>query len=67
MGGSNGIKDWDMLRPLLVMALATKFYYIYSMLTRAQTYLLRTESQKKWALKAIQTQSKTSKDGAKDD
>lgn len=48
MGGSSGIKDWDMLRPLLVMAIATKLYYIYSMLKRAQTYLLKTENKKKW-------------------
>ncbi len=53
MGGSNGIKDWDMLRPLLVMALATKFYFIYSMLSRAQSYLLKTEQNKKWVQQAI--------------
>ncbi len=51
--GESGIKDWDMLRPLLVMALATKFYYIYSMLNRAQTHLLKTEQNKNWVKKAL--------------
>ncbi len=51
--GSTGIKDWDMLRPLLVMAFATKFYYGYSMLHRARSYLLHTESQKQWAQAAL--------------
>ncbi len=46
--GTSGIKDWDMLRPLLVMALATKFYYGYSMLHRARSYLLKTEYKKQW-------------------
>jgi len=40
---------WDMLRPLIYMAFATKFYYGYSMLKRARMYLLETESNKKWA------------------
>ncbi len=39
---------WEMLRPLLTMAVATKFYYGYSMLKRARTYLLETEQQKRW-------------------
>lgn len=51
MGGNSGIKEWSMLRPLLVMALATKFYYLYSMLHRARTYLLRTEQKKSWVTK----------------
>ena len=53
MGGSNGIKDWSMLRPLLVMAVATKFYYAYSMLIRAHTHLFRTERKKKWVKLAL--------------
>lgn len=57
MGGSSGIQDWDMLRPLLVMALATKFYYIYSMLTRAQTFLLKTERKKQWVAEAVNNQN----------
>ena len=44
---------WDMLRPLLYMAFATKFYYGYSMLKRARLYLLETESQKKWTQTVI--------------
>ncbi len=39
---------WNMLRPLLIMAFATKFYYGYSMLKRARIYLLETESHKRW-------------------
>jgi len=39
---------WEMLRPLLVMAFATKFYYGYSMLKRARIFLLETEGHKKW-------------------
>src|SRR5690606_21654418 len=57
MGGNTGIKDWSMLRPLVVMALATKFYYMYSMLARARNYLLRTEEQKSWVIKAVNKQS----------
>lgn len=57
MGGNSGIKEWSMLRPLLVMALATKFYYMYSMLARARNYLLRTEEQKSWVIKAVNKQS----------
>ncbi len=57
LNGSSGIKDWSMLRPLLVMALATKFYYIYSMFTRARNYLLKTESNKKWVAQAIEVKS----------
>ncbi|MCX7554515.1 heme ABC transporter permease CcmC [Marinicella sp. S1101] len=56
-GGSEGIHSWDMLRPLLVMALATKFYYIYSMLTRAHTYLLKTEAKKQWVAQAVSKKS----------
>ena len=48
LGGNSGIKEWSMLRPLLVMALATKFYYLYSMMHRARNYLLRTEQNKSW-------------------
>ncbi|MCB1595708.1 MAG: heme ABC transporter permease, partial [Xanthomonadales bacterium] len=39
---------WEMLRPLLIMAFATKFYYGYSMLKRARIFLLETEQHKKW-------------------
>ena len=39
---------WEMLRPLLTMAVATKFYYGYSMLKRARIHLLETEQHKKW-------------------
>ena len=39
---------WDMLRPLLTLAVATKIYYAYSMLKRARIFLLETEQQKKW-------------------
>jgi len=39
---------WEMLRPLLTMAFATKFYYGYSMLKRARLFLLETEQQKRW-------------------
>jgi heme exporter protein C len=64
MGGSNGIQDWDMLRPLLVMALATKFYYLYSMLSRAQSYLLHTEQHKNWVSKALGLTARTRQGGA---
>ena len=64
MGGSSGIKDWDMLRPLLVMALATKFYYLYSMLSRAQSYLLNTEQRKNWVVKALGLPGKNNQRGA---
>ena len=53
LGGNSGIKEWSMLRPLLVMALATKFYYVYSMLHRARNYLLRTEQKKSWVMKQL--------------
>jgi len=56
MGGANGIKDWDMLRPLLVMALGTKFYYIYTMFSRSQYYLLKTEQQKNWVNQVIENE-----------
>jgi len=39
---------WDMARPLISMAFATKFYYGYSMLKRARMHVLEVESQKKW-------------------
>jgi heme exporter protein C len=39
---------WEMARPLLIMAFATKFYYGYSMLKRARLFLLETEQHKKW-------------------
>jgi heme exporter protein C len=39
---------WEMMRPLLTMAFATKFYYGYSMLKRARIFLLETEQHKKW-------------------
>jgi len=53
MGGASGIQDWSMLRPLLVMALATKFYYIYVLLKRAQTYLMKTEQNKQWVKNVV--------------
>ncbi len=57
LGGSTGIQGWGMLRPLLVMAFATKFYYLYAMLTRAQTYLFKTERKKKWVKQALTDQT----------
>ncbi len=47
---------WSMLRPLLVMALACKFYYGYSLLSRARLYLLNTEMHKKWVADVAQEQ-----------
>lgn len=59
--GGSGIKDWDMLRPLLVMAIATKFYYGYSMLHRARSYLLKTEAKKQWVAEAMGVSEKKKK------
>ena len=42
---------WDMLWPLLTMALATKLYYAASLFRRAQTDLLDLESGKDWVRK----------------
>ena len=39
---------WDMLWPLLVMTLATKFYYAASLLRRSRTDLLELEGGKDW-------------------
>lgn len=61
--GESGIKDWDMLRPLLVMALATKFYYIHSMLCRAQSHLLKTEQDKNWVKLALTGERKDKTQG----
>ena len=44
---------WEMMRPLLIMAFATKFYYGYSMLKRARIFLLETEQHKKWVQKEV--------------
>lgn len=54
----SSIRDWGMLRPLLVMALATKFYYIYSMCSRAQLHILETEKSKQWVQKTISKKAK---------
>ncbi|MCF6289218.1 MAG: heme ABC transporter permease [Proteobacteria bacterium] len=51
---------WDMLRPLLIMAVATKLYYGYSMLKRARIYLLETEQQKRWAQDVVMLAEKQS-------
>lgn len=48
---------WEMLRPLLFLAFATKLYYGYSMLKRARIFLLETEQQKRW----VQTEIMESK------
>jgi hypothetical protein len=44
-------------------ALASKFYYIYSMLTRAQSYLLRTESKKRYSRVIKKTKPNTQHPG----
>ena len=49
---------WEMMRPLLTMAFATKFYYGYSMLKRARIFLLETEQHKKWVQKEITGEQK---------
>lgn len=48
---------WEMARPLITMAFATKFYYAYSMLKRARLYLLETEAHKKWVAETITGES----------
>ncbi|MCF6301104.1 MAG: heme ABC transporter permease CcmC [Proteobacteria bacterium] len=55
--GGSSIKDWDMLRPLLVMALGTKFYYLYSVLARSRLHLLETEMSKQWVKKELTGES----------
>jgi heme exporter protein C len=45
--------DSKMLWPLLIMALATKFYYAYSVLARAQVMLLTQERGKAWVQSLI--------------
>lgn len=44
---------WEMLRPLLTMAFATKLYYGYSLLKRARIHLLEAEQHKKWTQSLI--------------
>lgn len=50
----SSIRDWDMLRPLLVMAIGTKFYYLYSLCIRARIFLMETEKHKQWVHKTLQ-------------
>ena len=47
---------WDMLWPLLTMALATKLYYAASLFRRAQTDLLDLESGKDWVRKIAESE-----------
>jgi heme exporter protein C len=42
--------DSSMVWPLLVMALATKLWYVGSVLVRARVLNLQQESHKQWAL-----------------
>lgn len=46
----------DMLWPLLIMALATKFFYGASLLTRARVRLLEQDWRKRWVLDALPDQ-----------
>ena len=50
----SSIRSWDMLRPLLVMAIATKFYYLYSVCVRTRIFLMETEKNKQWVHKSLQ-------------
>ena len=48
--------DTSMLIPLLIMAVATKFYYGANLLTRARVKLLEQDKRKGWAQKMIKEQ-----------
>jgi len=43
----------SMLKPLLIMAIATKLWFVWAVLQRARTMLLEQESRKRWALQAV--------------
>lgn len=45
--------DGSMLWPLLVMAVATKFYFVASLLVRTRVLLLRLEGSKAWVREAL--------------
>ncbi len=59
MFGESAI-DTRMLVPLLVMAVATKFYYAMNVLQRARVLLLEQEGTKTWARKVLEVQEVTS-------
>lgn len=50
--GENSIHP-SMLWPLLVMAVATKFYFVFALLLRARGLLLEQERGKQWAREAV--------------
>jgi len=54
LGGSS--IDASMLWPLLIMAVATKFYYGANLLTRARVSLLEQDKRKSWVREAIMEQ-----------
>ena len=52
-GASGSSIDKSMLWPLLVMAIATKFFYTANLLTRARVRLLEQDRSKSWVAKIV--------------
>jgi heme exporter protein C len=51
--------DSSMLWPLLIMAIATKFFYAANLLTRARVRLLEQDRRKNWVAKIVATKTTT--------
>lgn len=49
----------SMLWPLLIMAVATKFFYLANLLTRARTRLLEQDHRKQWVRRALATETQS--------